>query len=112
MNQEDRIMEKLESFEERVIRMMHKIEERLSVIEANFEQAAQLASGLMDQNPIFSRDNIEQIKNTFSNLGEPKRNMAGDVQSISEMMESLKGFKDRLSGIQDVLKTQVLPPKS
>lgn len=112
MKEENKLMEKLESFEERVIRMMHRIEERLAVIEANFEQAAQLASGLMDQNPIFSRDDLDQFKNAFSNPAEAKVGMVGDAKSISEMMESLKGFKDRLTGIQDVLKAQVLPPKS
>lgn len=107
MSSEDKILERIDTFEVRMTRMIHKLEERISTIESNFNQAAQLANGLMDGNSFFNRTDLEQFKDTF--LNSKNSNIPSGMDSISDMVESLKGFKDKLSGIQNVLKTQVLP---
>ena len=106
MELNDKILDKLETLEIKMMKMFHRLEERLSAIETNFEQASQLANGLIDGNPLFNRGDLEQFKDSFMN---PKNSGSQSADSISEMMESLKGFKDRLSGIQETLRTQVIP---
>lgn len=106
-NKEEEILEKLHLFEVRMTRMLHKLDERISAIETNFGQAAQLANGLMEGNSFFNRSDLESFKDTLLNSNNSV--MPNNIDSLSDMMESLKGFKDKLSGIQNVLRTQVLP---
>jgi hypothetical protein len=101
------ILDKLSSFEVRVTRMLHGLDERISSIERNFEQASQMASGLMEGSSFFSREDLESFKNTFTGDQNPLSSGARNAESLSDMMESLKGMTEKFASIKGQLQSQL-----
>lgn len=103
------------TFEEQVLRKLSMIEERLSNIEGQFDDATSLASSMMggemggEMGSLFDGDTMNNLKNTLSSFMSPQMNVSAednptpDAESLQDLVGSLQSFRDRLSGIRTAI---------
>lgn len=104
-NDNNEILERIDLLEARMVRMLHKLEERISLIETNFNEAAKLANGLMDGGSFFNRGDLEQFRETFMG-NQTDIGTIPNLDSISDTLKSLTSLREKLSNIQGAIKDQ------
>ncbi|MAG25750.1 hypothetical protein CMI47_09250 [Candidatus Pacearchaeota archaeon] len=98
------------SFENEVLEKLSLIEGRLSNIEERFEDATGFADSILsDESGLFGKDGLNSIKDTLSALMPSQLNseqlsaVGSDPASLTELVGSLKDFRERLSGIKSAI---------
>lgn len=102
-----------EGFEKAVLDRLSLIEERLLSIEESLSGIGEFASDIVsDESGSLNTEVLETLRSTLTALSAPIESLGSsksgaiDGMSLGEVVDSLSDFRDRISGIREVMVSQ------